>query len=229
MPHDYLITSAGHVDSWVYLVIVLVVALECQAGVGLLMPGETLVLATGFLAHQGLLDRGVLLVAISGAAMFGDGIGYALGWNLGRGWLLKQAGRFGLRREHLDRVDGFLLRHGGKAVFGSHFLHLFRPLIPFVAGARRMSYWKFFFCNAAGCIAWASVYLSLGWFAGMGWRVTSTAFDGAGGLVAGVLLLFIALGLLRRRLGRRVAAVRLRRLGRGGRPSADGRQPELPR
>ena len=48
---DYLVnfTTPGH---WGYFVIFLIVALECQVFLGLFMPGETLVLAGGFLAGR---------------------------------------------------------------------------------------------------------------------------------------------------------------------------------
>ena len=55
---DHLINFVGHLGHWGYLVIFLVVALECQALLGLVMPGESLVLVGGFFAGQGLLDLG---------------------------------------------------------------------------------------------------------------------------------------------------------------------------
>ena len=53
---DHWIDFVGHLGYWGYLVILIVVALECQALLGLLMPGESLVLVEGFFAEQGLLD-----------------------------------------------------------------------------------------------------------------------------------------------------------------------------
>lgn len=41
---DYLISFVDHIGHWAYLVIFLVVALECHALLGLVMPGESLVL-----------------------------------------------------------------------------------------------------------------------------------------------------------------------------------------
>ncbi len=199
---DYLIKSVGSLGHWGYLVIFLVVVLECQALLGLVMPGESLVLVGGFLAEQGVFDPVLLIIVISIAAILGDSIGYELGRHLGRGWLLKQGGRFRLRQEHLDRVDGFFMRHGGKAVFGSHFLHLLRALMPFVAGARRMRYWKFLLFNAIGCIVWASVFVLLGYGAGESWRVAAKWVGTASEILGGALLLVVALGLLWRWVGR---------------------------
>ncbi|CAG0941431.1 DedA family protein [Geobacter sp.] len=202
---DYLISFVGSLGHWGYLVIFLVVALECQALLGLVMPGESMVLVGGFFAGQGVLDPGVLIVIISIAAILGDSIGYGLGRQLGRGWLLKQVRRFGLRQEHLDRADGLFAKHGGKAVFGSHFLHLLRPLMPFVAGDRRMRYQKFLLYNAMGCIVWASVFVSLGYIAGESWRLAAKWVGVTGKIVGSGLLLAIALVWLWRWLGRHKA------------------------
>ncbi len=199
---DYLINFVSHLGHWGYLVIFLVVALECQALLGLFMPGESLVLVGGFLAEQGVFDLDVLIFVIAVAAILGDSIGYELGRYLGRGWLVIHSGRFGLHQEHLARVDSFLEKHGGKAVFSSHFLHLFRSLMPFVAGERRMPYLKFLIFNAQGCIVWATVFILVGYFAGESWRVAEKWIGVAGKIVGGALLLAIALVWLWRWLGR---------------------------
>ena len=205
---DYLINFVNHLGHWGYLIIFFVVALECQALLGLVMPGESLVLMGGFLAEQGFLDFRVLILVISVAAVLGDSVGYELGRYLGREWLLKHGGRFGLRQEHLDRVDGFFVHHGGKAVFGSHFLHLLRSLMPFVAGARRMRYLWFLLFNALGCIVWAAVFVSLGYLAGGAWRVAAKWIGRASEIVGGALLLAVALGWLWRWTGRHEADVK---------------------
>ena len=202
---DTIINFVGPLGNWGYLVFFLLVVLECQAILGLFMPGETLVLAGGFFAGQGLFDPGVLITVISSAAILGDSIGYQLGRYLGRGWLLKHGKRFGLRQEKLDRVDVFFVRHGGKAVFASHFMHLLRALMPFAAGSRRMPYQKFLLFNAMGCIIWANVFVLLGYFAGESWHVAGKWFGGAGKIGGGVLLLAIALIWLWRRLRRHEA------------------------
>ena len=71
---DSVINFVNLIGHWGYLVIFLIVMLECQALLGLLIPGESLVLAGGFLAEQGLLDPGILIFVISAAAMNLGGI-----------------------------------------------------------------------------------------------------------------------------------------------------------
>ena len=50
---DQLIEHASRLGNGIYLIIFLGAALECSAFLGLLVPGETLVLVSGFLASQG--------------------------------------------------------------------------------------------------------------------------------------------------------------------------------
>ncbi len=207
---DHLINIAGRLGHWGYLVVFLVLALECLPLLGFVMPGESLVLMGGFLAGQGVLDPGVLILVISLAAILGDSISYELGRHLGQEWLLQHGRRFGLRQEHLERVDGFFVRHGGKAVCGGHFLHLLRALMPFVAGARRMRYLKFLLFNAVGCIVWATVFVWLGYFAGASWRVAAKWIGRGSEIAGGALLLVFVLGWLWRWLGRHEDAVKQR-------------------
>src|SRR3954467_9723461 len=117
--------------------------LECAAFAGLLVPGESLVLASGFFAHQGILRLDGVMVAAALGATAGDNIGYWLGCRLGRGWLLRHGSRFGIRQRRLQQVEAFFQRHGPKAVFVGRFIGFARALVPFVAGTSGMPYRQF--------------------------------------------------------------------------------------
>ena len=207
---DNLISFVDRLGHWGYLIIFLVVVMECQAFLGLAMPGESLVLVGGFLAKRGLLDLGDLIFVVSAAAILGDTIGYELGRYLGRGWLLKHGRRFGFLQERLDRVEGFFDRHGGKAVFASHFMHLMRALMPFVAGSCRMRYRRFLVFNAAGCIVWATTFVLGGYFVGAGWQLVAQRIGRASEIAGAALLLAIAVVWLWHWLGRHEADIQRR-------------------
>ncbi len=186
---DNVVNIIGTLGDWSYLVVFVVVMLECQALLGLFMPGESLVLVSGFFARQGVLNLPLLIAVISGAAIFGDTLGYELGRRLGLDWLTRYGSRVRLRHEHLHRMDVFLVRHGGKAVFASHFMHLFRSLMPYIAGARRMQYTHFLIFNAMGCVAWATIFVLLGNYAGASWQVVAHWVGHTTRIALGVLLL----------------------------------------
>jgi membrane protein DedA with SNARE-associated domain/membrane-associated phospholipid phosphatase len=187
---DYIADIARQLGPWAYLIIYLVVMLECQPLLGLFMPGETLVVASGFLAREGVFDLKVLIAVIAAAAVVGDTIGYELGRRLGRGWLQHYGHWFGVREKHLARVDTFFARHGGKSVFFSHFLHLLRALMPFMAGAGRVPYLRFAFYNTLGCILWATIFVVLGYFFGQSWEVLHR-WAGRAGAVLGAFVFFL--------------------------------------
>ncbi|MEO6969675.1 MAG: hypothetical protein ABI217_02130, partial [Chthoniobacterales bacterium] len=49
-------------DNWGYVIVFLIVLLECQAFLGFFMPGESIVMVAGFLAGQDVLDLRALIV-----------------------------------------------------------------------------------------------------------------------------------------------------------------------
>ncbi len=214
---DYLINLVGRLGHWGYLIIFLAVVLESAAFLGFLVPGETFVLLGGFLAAQGTLDWGDLMVLVCIGAVLGDSIGYEVGRHLGRERLLR-FGWFGLRQKHLERVEEFFRRHGGKAVFFGRFTALLRALTPFVAGSSGMRYPRFFLYNAAGGVVWGVGFVLLGYFVGASWQVAERWIGRASAIVGGVLLLIFALAWLWRWLVRREADLKRRWLALLTRP-----------
>lgn len=186
----------SRLGSWGYALVFLVVMLECQALLGLFMPGESLVLVAGFLAGQQALDIRILIATVASAAIVGDTIGFELGRKFGREWLRRHGARVGIRDEHFARIDAFIARHGGKSVFLSHFLHIFRALMPFIAGANRMPYRRFVGYNALGCVLWATIFSLLGYFFGESWPIVEHWIGRAGAIVGAVIVALVILGRL---------------------------------
>ncbi len=207
---DYLLNLVERVGPWGYLIIFTIVVLECQPVLGLFMPGESLVLVGGFLASRASLDLGVLIAVVALAAIVGDSVGFELGRRLGRGWLLRHGGRVGIHEAQVQRVESFFLRHGGKAAFASHFLHVLRSLGSFVAGAAGMRYPVFLLYNTIGCIVWAAIFTVLGYLLGESWPLVEK-WLGRGGLIA--LLAIAAAGGFVWLIRRRRAAARRRENG----------------
>lgn len=194
-PVAWLVDLATRLGDWGYLLIAVLVILECQAVFGFFVPGESLVLVCGFLVGQGVFDLDAIIVAIAFGAIVGDTIGYELGRHLGLGWLRRHGARFGVRERHLDKIARFVARHGGKSVFFGHFLHFLRALMPYFAGAQRIRYGYFFIFNALGCVIWATGFTLIGFFVGQSWTVVEK-WVGRAGAVAGILLVLV-IGLVR--------------------------------
>jgi undecaprenyl-diphosphatase len=189
---DYLINLVGRLGHWGYLVIFLGATLESAAFLGLLVPGEALVLVAGFFAAQGLLDIGDLIVIVAIGAMLGDSIGYEMGRRMGRPGLERYGSRFGLSITRIERAEALFTRHGGKAVFLGRFVGFARALVPFLAGSSRMPYLKFFPYNALGAALWSAAIVLLGYFMGASWQIAERWIGRASAILGGIVL-FIAL------------------------------------
>ena len=199
---QYLLDLVTRLGDWSYLIIFGAAMLECAAFAGLLVPGESLVLASGFFAHQGILELDAVIAAVALGAVAGDNIGYLLGARLGREWLLKKGSRFGLRKKRLAQVDAFFQRQGPRAVFIGRFIGFARALVPFVAGASRMSYRRFVVADALGAGLWTVAFVALGYVLGASWQVAEKWISRSG-LVLGAVLLLGAVWLWLRRRRRR--------------------------
>lgn len=183
-----LVARAGQ---WSYAVIFAAAALESAAFLGLLVPGEALVLLAGFLTAQGVLHLDVLLIVVALGAVLGDSIGYELGRHLGRPWALRRGRRFGLSEKRLLRAEAFWERHGARAVFFGRFIGFARALVPFLAGSTGMRYRVFLLYNALGAALWATAFLLLGRVVGSSWQVAERWIGRASAIVGlGLLLVF---------------------------------------
>lgn len=186
---EYLISVINRMGHWGYLVIFLAAALESAAFLGLFVPGESLVLVTGFLAAQGTLDLDVSIWTITLGAFVGDSLGYELGRRLDRATLIRYGRHVGLTEERVDKADAFFQKHGGKSVFLGRFIGFARAIVPFLAGSTRMRYRVFFPFNVLGAGIWSSVLVLLGYFLGASWQ-HAARWVGAASLVLGGFIVF---------------------------------------
>jgi membrane protein DedA with SNARE-associated domain len=144
-----------------YLVVFVGVMAE-SAGVPL--PGETVLIASGALAHRGVLDPGyVVLFGILGA-ITGDQIGYWIGRRGGRPFVLRWGRYLLVTPGRLALAEAFFARHGGRAVFLARFVAGLRVFAAVVAGTSRMPWGRFAVYNALGGAVWATAAVSLGYF-----------------------------------------------------------------
>ena len=193
---QYLIDLVERLGQWGYLIIFLGAMLESAAFLGLVIPGESLVLVAGFLAAQGSLDLDLLIIAVAAGAGIGDSIGYEMGRQMGRPALVRYGSRFGLTQARVQGTDEFFARHGSKAVFLGRFVGFARALVPFLAGSSRMPYRAFLPYNMLGAVLWASAVASLGYFLGASWQTAERWIGRASAIVGGLLVFTLLLAWL---------------------------------
>jgi len=182
----------GFVRDYGLLIVFLAVGLETS---GLPLPGETALVAAAVLASQGHFSVVSVIVVGAVAAILGDNLGYWLGRWLGRGFLQ----RYDVVRRFSDRVlpptERFFQRHGGKAIFLARWFSGFRIAGAWVAGFAHMSWWRFFFWNAAGGIAWATTVVFVAYYAGAAAADAFAHYGLLGGAVIVGLALIAVVGL----------------------------------
>jgi membrane protein DedA with SNARE-associated domain len=138
-----------------YPVITLMLALECA---GILVPGETLMLAAALLASHGHLNIWLVIGAASSGAMIGNIGGFAIGRTLGHTLIGKYGCRIGLTPERMALGRYLFACHGGKMVFFGRFGTFLRSFCPMLAGANDMRWRPFLGWTLVGAIAWPTVH-----------------------------------------------------------------------
>ncbi|WP_017654337.1 DedA family protein [Fortiea contorta] len=133
---------------------------------GIPLPGETVTLVGGFLAGSNELSYWwVLAVAITGAVIGGT-CGYWIGRYGGWTFLLQIGKIFRISEVRLLGIKEQFSQNAAKAVFFGRFFALLRVFAAPLAGIADMPFGRFFWYNLAGASAWASVMVTLAFFAG---------------------------------------------------------------
>jgi undecaprenyl-diphosphatase len=174
----YLISrQLGHLDlqglledlsnalgAWTYLIVGAFAFAETGAFVGLVVPGETVMLLGGAVAGQGAIDIYLLIAIAWFSAWLGDTTSFFIGRRLGREFVLKNGPRFGVGHERFEKVEDYFSRHGGKTIFIGRFISLVRAFAPFIAGSSGMRYRAFVPYSILGTGLWASAHILVGYF-----------------------------------------------------------------
>jgi undecaprenyl-diphosphatase len=148
---------------WTYALVAVMAFLETGAFVGLVAPGETVVIAAGVIAGQGEIQLLPLIGLVWLSAVLGDTTSFYIGRRLGRRFLERHGPRFKITEERLQQVETYFERHGGKTILIGRFIGLVRALAPFIAGSSGLAYRRFIPYSIVGCGLWSSLFCTLGY------------------------------------------------------------------
>jgi membrane-associated protein len=167
------------------------IMLETSVLVGLIVPGDTVVLvaSTGVTT---ILQFIAMVIAVIVGALIGESIGFAIGRYFGPRLRYGRLGRR-LGPDKIARADRFVDRRGGIAVFISRFLPVFHSVVPMTAGMSKMPYRTFMAWTAPACALWAFIYVSLGSGAAETYRELKDQFDWAGWIFIAFFVVFFIL------------------------------------
>jgi membrane-associated protein len=161
----HLIWLIENYESWVYLVLFLIIFCETGLVIMPFLPGDSLLFVAGAVAANGVMDVQFLVMLLMLAAFAGDNTNYWIGRYLGPKIFSRTDSRI-LNRKHLDRTNLFYKKHGGKTIIFARFLPIFRTFAPFVAGIGHMTYTTFMSYSAIGGLFWINLFVFGGYFFG---------------------------------------------------------------
>jgi membrane protein DedA with SNARE-associated domain/membrane-associated phospholipid phosphatase len=195
IPHDDLQNLLEDVSNtlgaWTYLLVGVFAFAETGAFVGLVVPGETVMLLGGAVAGQGAISIYLLIAIAWFAAWAGDTTSFFLGRRLGREFVIRNGPRFGISHERFEKVEDYFSRHGGKTIFIGRFISLVRAFAPFIAGSSGMRYRAFVPYSILGTGLWASAHILIGYFFSRSID-TAAKYAGRGAFLLGTLIVVVA-------------------------------------
>jgi membrane protein DedA with SNARE-associated domain len=179
VPADLLNAATAFVDrlstldEWTVLLFTfLSTAAETTFLLGLLVPGESVVMLAGSLPDG---PAGVALAVLVGTAgaLTGQVCGYAVGRAFGTRLRGTRLGRR-IGAERFDRAEAYLRDRGAPALVAIRFVAVIHAVVPIVAGVARMPFGRFLGWSALGTALWVSAFAGLG--------VVTADADSSGGL-----------------------------------------------
>ncbi|MBU6142045.1 VTT domain-containing protein [Patescibacteria group bacterium] len=154
-----LIKAAG------YLGIFAVIFAESGLFIGFFFPGDSLLFTAGFLASQGYLQIGMVMVLVFIAAVLGDTAGYAFGYRVGP-MIFRREDSVIFHKDNLLRAEAFYEKYGKKTIILARFLPAVRTFAPILAGVGKMRYRTFVSYNVIGGLLWGIGVPGLGYYLG---------------------------------------------------------------
>ncbi len=135
--------------------------------IGFVLPGDTLLVITGLLAHSNKLGVSIWVAApaIAVSAFLGGEVGYLIGRRAGPAiFERRDSGLFS--RAQVERTNRFFDRYGGSAVILARFVPIVRTFAPIAAGVGHMDYRKYSLFNIIGALGWGFGVTFLGFVLG---------------------------------------------------------------
>ncbi|WOE78484.1 DedA family protein [Pseudomonas protegens] len=130
--------------------------------IGCLLEGETVLILGGMAAHQGSLQWAQVI----GWATLGGILGDQLLFWTGRYSGARLLPRLRRHQAAIERIQDLIQRYPSTSVFAVRFLYGMRLVGPMVIGASGLAPWRFALLNALGAAVWATLFVSVGYWAG---------------------------------------------------------------
>ncbi|MBU4262938.1 MAG: DedA family protein [Proteobacteria bacterium] len=184
---NHLLPSIEHFRAGGYWLAFFAALIETTVGIGLILPGSTIILLLGALSARGYLDTGDLIWFAVMGAIVGDNANYYLGSKYGTKWL--KDGFWLVKANHIDYARHFMDAHGAKSIFFGRFIPSVKEVVPFIAGSLRMNRKTFMFWNVLGAVGWGFEWVLAGYIFAQSLNLAELWLSRAG-LFFALLLIF---------------------------------------
>ena len=160
----HFIEAAG---PWATVVMMAVLFAECGLLIGFFLPGDTMLFIAGLLvaSHRISVNLAVLIVLLWLAAFAGNMVGYGIGRRFGPAVFARRDAKY-LKREYIERSEGFFARYGSITVVLARFVPIVRTVATVMAGASKMNARLYTVYSAIGGLLWVGVVTVAGYFLG---------------------------------------------------------------
>lgn len=196
---SYILDTVQSVDPVLRTVLAgLAIMLETSILIGLIVPGDTVVIVAST-AVASPLEAVILIAAVIMGALIGESVGFALGRYFGPKIRLSRLGNW-IGQAHWDQAERYLGRRGGIAVFISRFLPVLHSLIPVTVGMSAMRYRTFMAWTVPATTIWSVGYVSVGALAAGSFRELLDQLHYAGYIFVAIVAGFVVLALIAKKL-----------------------------
>jgi membrane protein DedA with SNARE-associated domain len=181
---------SGYLEHFTYAGLFVVLAL---CGLGLPMPEDVALLAGGYLVHRGITRYPLTLAVALLGVVSGDNSLFFIGRHWGTGIVRY----FGVSRPgsqmQIERIRGFMRRHGHRAIFYARFLAGLRALVYLSAGSFGVRPAVFLLYDLLGAVISVPIVVSLGYLFGRQLEIVVHYLGGFERLLLIVAVLCVAL------------------------------------
>ncbi len=189
-------------SSWGYLGVFFLMTVESSF---IPFPSEAVIPPAAYLAYQGEMSIGLVVLFGVLGSLTGALINYFLAYYLGRPVVFslverKWAKWFLLSLSKVEKADKVFLQYGGVSTFLGRLLPGIRQLISIPAGFAKMGLRRFIFYTALGSGLWVCVLAGFGYFLGANEDLLSLYYDQTKLWVVFAILVFLLCWFLLRKL-----------------------------
>ncbi|MEH7235405.1 VTT domain-containing protein [Bacillus sp. JJ1562] len=161
---DFITTS---IDQHGYLVLFFALLMELLA---LPLPGEVIMMYTGYFVYQGHLNWFVSIVIAGTGSSIGMTISYWIGFKLGSPFFEKHGHRLHLGPERIKKVSQWFTVYGNKVIMIAYYIPGIRHITGYFSGITQIPFQNYAFYAYGGAFIWVSVFISLGKILGPQWE-----------------------------------------------------------